>query len=134
VASPPMPGSTVDDAVDAIADAVDAHAVAGPNGVVIGESGVPVPDKPVVAVVVGYPSRVDVDLPLFRTVEEAVRALARIARYAAWRRSPIGTVPNLPSVSTVEGRVVVARQGPVSELLTAYGISTLTTVAASSVE
>jgi Acyl-CoA synthetase (NDP forming) len=134
VISPPLPGSSVDETVDAVADAVEAHALAGPNGIISGESNVPVPDKPVVAVVVGYPSRVDVDLPLFRTVEEAVRALARIARYAAWRRSPIGTLPDLPSVSTVEGRAVVARQGPVSELLAAYGISTLATVAASSVE
>src|SRR5690606_17916974 len=52
VVSPPMPGSTVDEAVDAVADAVEAHALAGPTGVIVGESGVPVPDKPVVAVVV----------------------------------------------------------------------------------
>jgi len=133
VISPPLPGSTVDEAVDAVADAMEAHAVAGPNGST-GPSTVPVPDKPVVTVVVGYPSRVDVDLPLFRTVEEAVRALARVAQYAAWRRAPIGTLPDLPAVSTEEGRAVVARRGPVAELLGAYGIRVLATVAASSEE
>lgn len=133
VVSPPLSGSSVDDAVDAVADAVEAHALAGPDGVrTIGESGLPVPDKPVVAVVVGYPSRVDADLPLFRTVEEAVRALARVARYAQWRRSPVGTVPDLPSISPADARAVVAQRGPVSALLEAYGISTLPTVQASS--
>src|SRR5690606_12987731 len=49
VISPPMPGSTVDEAVDAVADAVEAHALAGPGGVIDGESPVPVPVQAPVA-------------------------------------------------------------------------------------
>ena len=49
-------------------------------------------------------------VPAYPSVEESVRALGRVASYAAWRRSPAGTVPRL---STVDG----------PDLLTSYGIS-----------
>jgi acyl-CoA synthetase (NDP forming) len=138
VISPPVPGSTVDEAVDeavsAVADAVEAHSLALPDGVQLiasSGSGVPVPDKPVVVVVVGFAAKLDVDLPRFRSVEEAVRAVARVARYASWRRSPLGSVPALSSVSIEDARAVVAQQGPVASLLAAYGISVLPTRSAS---
>jgi acyl-CoA synthetase (NDP forming) len=139
VVSPPVPGATVEEAIDeavsAVANAVEEHSLAQPEGVhVIGASGsgIPVPDKPVVVVVVGFPSKVDVDLPRFRSVEEAVRAVARVARYASWRRSPLGSHPELPSVFLEDARTVVAAQGSVASLLAAYGIPVLSTLAASS--
>jgi hypothetical protein len=136
VVSPPLPGSSVDEAVTAVADALESYSVGLPDGVrEIGSSGsgLPVADKPLVTVVVGFPSAVAGDMPQFRTVEEAVRALARIARYASWRRTPLGSVPALPSVSVVEARSAVVAQAPVASLLSAYGVSVLPTVEASSV-
>jgi acyl-CoA synthetase (NDP forming)/GNAT superfamily N-acetyltransferase len=135
VVSPPLPESSVDQAVTAVADALESYSVELPDGVrEIGASGsgLPVADKPLVTVVVGFPSAAAGDMPQFRTVEEAVRALSRVARYAEWRRSPVGTVPALPSISVVDARAVVAAQGPVASLLSAYGVSVLPTVAASS--
>ena len=68
-------------------------------------------------------------LPLFPAIEEAVRALGRVARYAAWRREPIGTLPPLPGVDTALGTEVAARLAAAGttdrdadELLSAYGI------------
>ncbi|HEY7222937.1 MAG TPA: GNAT family N-acetyltransferase [Micromonosporaceae bacterium] len=123
VVSPPLPGSPVDDALYGIADAVDHHCVAGPQARIIGkEPEHPGPDKPVVTVLVATPSRVDLGLPTYRTVEEAVRALAHVSSYAAWRRRPPGTLPELAGMDSDAGRAVVARQGPVAELLAAYGI------------
>jgi acyl-CoA synthetase (NDP forming) len=47
-------------------------------------------------------------LPAYLTVEEAVRALGRVAAYAAWRREPAGTLPELPDVDTGRARMIVA--------------------------
>jgi acyl-CoA synthetase (NDP forming)/RimJ/RimL family protein N-acetyltransferase len=63
--------------------------------------------KPVVATVLA--ERPPPGVPAYPSVEEAVRALGRVVSYAAWRRSPAGTVPE---VSTVDS----------GDLLTAYGI------------
>ncbi|MET7423810.1 GNAT family N-acetyltransferase [Dactylosporangium sp. NPDC005555] len=52
-------------------------------------------------------------LPTYPAVEEAVRALGRVARYAAWRRSPVGTVPSFPRAPFTED---------VDDLLAAYGV------------
>ena len=80
VVSPPHAGPAVEEALAAITDALDDHATA---------------DKTVVAVAIASPSALDGRVPRFRSVEEAVRALARVVRYA---------------------------QGPVEELLATYGI------------
>jgi acyl-CoA synthetase (NDP forming)/RimJ/RimL family protein N-acetyltransferase len=37
-------------------------------------------------------------VPSYPSVEEAVRALGRVAAYAAWRREPAGELPDLPDV------------------------------------
>jgi acyl-CoA synthetase (NDP forming)/RimJ/RimL family protein N-acetyltransferase len=44
----------------------------------------------------GVPDRGTV--PAYPSVEEAVRALGRVAGYARWRRQPAGTVPALPDL------------------------------------
>jgi acyl-CoA synthetase (NDP forming)/GNAT superfamily N-acetyltransferase len=112
VIAPPLPGATIDDAVAAVASAV------------------PGADKPVVTTVVGAPSGVHDPVPRFGTVEEAVRALARVAQYAAWRREPIGEQPILSDVDTAAANVVVQHEGPATDLLAAYGVTELPTRAA----
>ncbi len=112
VIAPPLPGATacsVDDAVAAVASAV------------------PGADKPVVATVVGAPSGVQNPVPSFGTVEEAVRALAHVTRYAAWRREPVGETPDLSDVDTGAAEEIVQRRGSAGELLAAYGLTELTT-------
>jgi acyl-CoA synthetase (NDP forming)/RimJ/RimL family protein N-acetyltransferase len=66
-------------------------------------------------------------LAMYPAIEEAVRALGRVARYAAWRREPVGTLPNLPGVDSARGTGIAARlavgdRGQADELLAAYGI------------
>jgi acyl-CoA synthetase (NDP forming)/RimJ/RimL family protein N-acetyltransferase len=126
VVAPVLPESTVDEAVDAIAAAVDeAGADAAPGSCV---------DKPVLAVVMGFPARVDRAVPRFRAVEEAVRALAHVTRYAQWRRMPVGVLPSLSGADSSAGRALVARLGSAQELLAAYGVPVLATMPASTVD
>ena len=47
-------------------------------------------------------------VPAYDSVEEAVRALARVARYARWRREPAGRVPTLPDVDAPGARRLIA--------------------------
>ncbi|MDG6104601.1 GNAT family N-acetyltransferase [Dactylosporangium aurantiacum] len=54
-------------------------------------------------------------LPTYPAIEEAVRALGRVARYAAWRREPVGTVPTYPGVPAAASTGIEA-------LLAAYGV------------
>ena len=54
-------------------------------------------------------------VPSYPTVEEGVRALGRVAAYAAWRRSPVGRIPELPVVDS-------------PDLLVAYGIEVVASV------
>ena len=93
-------------------------------------------DKPVVAALVGMaagdPRPTESGVACFETVEAATRALAHVARYAAWRREPRGTVPDLSGVDSVRARAVAEREGPVEELLAAYGISVVPTRPAAS--
>ena len=53
-------------------------------------------DKPVVATLLTGTRPAGV--PAYPSVEEAVRALARVARYAQWRREPAGRLPILSIV------------------------------------
>jgi acyl-CoA synthetase (NDP forming) len=76
--APPLPGS---------------HEAAGFAAAVAGASG---GDKPVVATLVAGTGPAGV--PAYPSVEEAVRALARVARYASWRREPPGRLPQLSLV------------------------------------
>jgi acyl-CoA synthetase (NDP forming) len=77
---------------------------------------------------------------VFELPEQAVRALGHAARYAGWRRQPLGSRPELPGVDPARARTVVERalatgggwQGPevTAELLGCYGIATTPTVVA----
>jgi acyl-CoA synthetase (NDP forming) len=46
-------------------------------------------------------------VPVFDFPETAVRALGHVARYAAWRRRPVGTVPSLERVDADGARAVL---------------------------
>jgi acyl-CoA synthetase (NDP forming)/GNAT superfamily N-acetyltransferase len=109
VIAPPLPGGRVDDPVAAVAGAV-----AGA-------------DKPVIATIVGEPSTARGAVPHFGTVEEAVRALGHVTRYAAWRRQPVGEFPNLSDVDSEVARTIVTEQRSATELLAAYGMTVLPT-------
>ncbi|MFI6321925.1 GNAT family N-acetyltransferase [Nonomuraea sp. NPDC050556] len=117
---PPIPGK---------ADEVAAELVK-----VAGESG-----KPVVATFEGHlgmhralrlgapPQRGSI--PSFAAPEEAVRALARVVRYADWRRQPLAQPPALEDIDTALARTLVedaVKDGPVeidaAELLACYGL------------
>jgi hypothetical protein len=73
-------------------------------------------DKPTVATFLlgASPPRV----PAYPSVEEAVRALARVAGYAEWLRHPPGVLPEFPDVDPAAADL----NGPPSALLAAYGI------------
>ncbi|NJC63973.1 GNAT family N-acetyltransferase [Planosporangium flavigriseum] len=95
-------------------------------------------DKPVLAVFPSDPKWKSErsgpgTVPVYPTVEEAVRALGRAAAYAEWRREPSGTVPELPDADTGRARLIIAELaaaaktelgdlGEVDELLSCYGI------------
>ncbi len=54
-------------------------------------------------------------VPAYPTVEEGIRALGRVVAYAAWRREPLGHVPQLSTVDS-------------PDLLTRYGIQVVPSV------
>ncbi|GIF18415.1 acyl-CoA synthetase (NDP forming)/GNAT superfamily N-acetyltransferase [Actinoplanes tereljensis] len=102
VFAPPLPGQLPDEDGD-FAAALASVALAG--------------EKPTVATFLlgNLSSRV----PSYPSVEEAVRALARVATYADWLRRPPGILPSLPDVDPL----AVDVSGPPASLLAAYGIS-----------
>ncbi|MCM4083673.1 bifunctional acetate--CoA ligase family protein/GNAT family N-acetyltransferase [Paractinoplanes hotanensis] len=112
VFAPPLPGQLADEDAD-FAAALASVALAG--------------EKPTVSTFLlgSLTPRV----PAYPSVEEAVRALGRVATYADWLRRPPGVIPLLEGVDPVAAQV----DGPPSELLAAYGInvvpSTLATTA-----
>jgi acyl-CoA synthetase (NDP forming)/RimJ/RimL family protein N-acetyltransferase len=79
-------------------------------------------------------------LPCYPGVEEAVRALGRVAEYAAWRREPVGELPALSGVDVELARHVFARLdggGAVvdaAELLACYGVPVVPARQASSAQ
>jgi hypothetical protein len=66
-------------------------------------------------------------VPAYPSVEEAVRALARVASYADWLRRPPGVLPVL-SVDAADP------DGPPADLLAAYGIDVVPSTLASSAD
>jgi len=46
-------------------------------------------------------------VPFYGTVEEAVRALQRVTRYAEWRTHPLGELPDLDDIDPVFARTVI---------------------------
>ena len=101
VLAPPLPGQLVADDAD-FAATIASVALAG--------------DKPVV--VTSLVDRVRPGIPAYPSVEEAARALGRVAGYAEWRREPRGVIPPLSGVD-MERASVATDPG---ELLAAYGI------------
>ena len=116
VFAPPLPGQHVDDEDD-FADALARVARAGA--------------KPTVAAfLAGHaPSGV----PVYPSVEEAVRALARVVGYAEWLRRPPGTIPALPHIAPDAARLSAA-EVPAEQLLAAYGIDVVPARVAKSAE
>ncbi|HEY7274273.1 MAG TPA: GNAT family N-acetyltransferase [Actinoplanes sp.] len=113
VFAPPLPGQLPDSDAD-FASALATVALAG--------------EKPTVATfLLGVtPPRV----PAYPSVEEAVRALGRVAGYADWLRQPPGVLPQLSGVDPEAANV----DGPPSALLAAYGIEVVPSIAASTVD
>jgi acyl-CoA synthetase (NDP forming)/GNAT superfamily N-acetyltransferase len=74
-------------------------------------------------------------VPSYPTPERAVRAVAAAARYAQWRRRPVGTVPELAGVDADAARALVAEvlaggaagreltESEAARLLDAYGLA-----------
>ncbi|WP_203708664.1 bifunctional acetate--CoA ligase family protein/GNAT family N-acetyltransferase [Asanoa iriomotensis] len=104
VLAPPLPGQLVEDDAD-FAATIASVALAG--------------DKPVV--VTSLVERVQPGIPAYPSVEEAARALGRVAAYSQWRRQPPGTVPALSGVDMSAAAEAVAHDDR-EALLAAYGI------------
>jgi acyl-CoA synthetase (NDP forming)/GNAT superfamily N-acetyltransferase len=106
VFAPPLPGQLPDEDAD-FATALGSVALAG--------------EKPTVATFLlgQLPARV----PAYPSVEEAVRALGRVAAYADWLRLPPGRLPDLDVAP-------VTVDAPPADLLAAYGIDVVPSVAA----
>jgi acyl-CoA synthetase (NDP forming)/GNAT superfamily N-acetyltransferase len=111
--APPLPGQLADEG----GDFVEAVATVAREG-----------EKPTVATFLlgDLPAGV----PAYPSVEEAVRALGRVATYADWLRRPPGVLPVLSGVDPDAADV----EGPPSELLAAYGIEVVPSTLAGSVE
>ncbi|MEV4624208.1 GNAT family N-acetyltransferase [Asanoa sp. NPDC049573] len=91
------------------------------------------------AVVVGVPDPPPVlgsrRMPVYDLPEQAVRALDHAARYAAWRREPLGRRPELTGIDTERARAAVGRglaahdgwqpYAITAEILRAYGVPLL---------
>jgi acyl-CoA synthetase (NDP forming)/RimJ/RimL family protein N-acetyltransferase len=89
------------------------------------------PADPSFAVAPAYVDGDPLALPLYPAVEEAIRALGRVARYAAWRREPLGDLPDLSGVDTARAGELAAAMPPATQvgdrgeldaLLACYGI------------
>ncbi|MEU4214362.1 GNAT family N-acetyltransferase [Actinoplanes sp. NPDC026623] len=113
VFAPPLPGQLPDEDAD-FAAALGSVALAG--------------EKPTVATFLlgRLPPRV----PAYPSVEEAVRALARVAGYADWLRHPPGVLPPLSGVDPSAPEL----EAPPSELLAAYGIRVQPSTAVASLD
>jgi acyl-CoA synthetase (NDP forming) len=113
VFAPPLPGQLPDEDAD-FAAALGSVALAG--------------EKPTVATFLlgALPPRV----PAYPSVEEAVRALGRVAGYSDWLRRPPGVLPELSGVDPAAADL----DGPPSTLLAAYGIPVVPSLAAGTID
>ncbi|WP_433233484.1 GNAT family N-acetyltransferase [Micromonospora sp. CA-248260] len=117
VFAPPLPGQlTVEEA-----DFTAAVAAAVTGG------------KP--TVVTFLAGRVPVGLPAYPSVEEAVRALGRVGRYADWLRRDPGTPPELTGVDRAAGQAALRGDAAdAAALLAAYGIEVVGSAPAGTVD
>jgi acyl-CoA synthetase (NDP forming) len=111
VFAPPLPGQLPDEDAD-FAAALASVALAG--------------EKPTVATFLL--GRNPPKVPSYPSVEEAVRALARVSTYADWLRLPPGKTPPLTNINPTAKET----EGPPTDLLAAYGIPIVPSVAAGS--
>ncbi len=113
VFAPPLPGQLADEDTD-FAAALGSVALAG--------------EKPTVATFLlgSLPPRV----PAYPSVEEAVRALGRVASYADWLRRPPGVLPALTGLAPDAAEI----DGPPAALLAAYGIDVVPSTLAGSAD
>jgi acyl-CoA synthetase (NDP forming) len=101
------------------------------------------PERPVAVVVLGADGPTTVGerrAPVFDLPERAVAALARAARYAAWRREPLGQEPHLSDVDSSVARGVVHTalaygggwqpHSRIADILGRYGIPVVPTITA----
>ncbi|MFI7605347.1 GNAT family N-acetyltransferase [Micromonospora sp. NPDC049366] len=90
--------------------------------------------KPAVTTVLA--GRTPAGMPTYGGVEEAIRALGRVHRYADWLRRPPGTLPQLPGIDRAAGQAALRRDGAaeVAALLAAYGIDLVASVPARSAD
>lgn len=116
VFAPPLPGQLSDPETDFTTALPDARATG----------------KPVVATFLA--GRVPAGVPAYPSVEEAVRALARVTTYADWRRRPPGVLPELERVDRLAGQAALRADGAEAALLGAYGIEVVESARASSVD
>ncbi|RIV40849.1 bifunctional acetate--CoA ligase family protein/GNAT family N-acetyltransferase [Micromonospora radicis] len=73
--------------------------------------------------------RAPAGVPAYPSVEEAVRALARVTAYAEWLRRPPGALPELPRVDPAAAQAALRGDGADgSALLAAYGIEVVESV------
>jgi acyl-CoA synthetase (NDP forming)/GNAT superfamily N-acetyltransferase len=117
VFAPPLPGQLVGEDADFVS-ALASVALAG--------------DKPTAATfLVG---RLPAGVPSYPSVEEAVRALARVSDYADWLRQPPGVVPDLSGVDSGAARAALVEGGPqlAERLLEAYGVPVVRSIPADS--
>ncbi|MEO3777335.1 GNAT family N-acetyltransferase [Micromonospora sp. B11E3] len=111
VFAPPLPGQLTDTEADFTA--------ALPGALSAG--------KPTVATFLA--GRVPAGVPAYPSVEEAVRALGRVAAYADWLRRPTGTLPDLPRIDPAAGQAALRADGSdPAGLLAAYGIDVVPSV------
>jgi acyl-CoA synthetase (NDP forming)/GNAT superfamily N-acetyltransferase len=135
------------DAVLAVFVATRANDVPGMLSA-IGDAADAAATMPVAAVVVGAPdapaSLGQRRAPVYTLPEPAAHAMGHAARYAAWRREPLGCRPDLTGVDTERARSLVAAAlaegagwqpaGLITDLLACYGIATLPTVTATGLD
>ncbi|MEU8191354.1 GNAT family N-acetyltransferase, partial [Micromonospora carbonacea] len=93
VFAPPLPGQLTDTEAD--------FAAALPGALDAG--------KPVVATFLA--GRPPAGVPAYPSVEEAVRALARVAAYADWLRRPPGALPELPRIDPAAAAAALRADG-----------------------
>ncbi|MGS2614547.1 bifunctional acetate--CoA ligase family protein/GNAT family N-acetyltransferase [Micromonospora sp. LZ34] len=117
VFAPPLPGQLPDAEADFTA--------ALPSALAAG--------KPTVATfLVG---RAPAGVPAYPSVEEAVRALGRVAAYADWLRRPPGALPELPAVDREAAQAALRPEATdPAGLLAAYGIDVVESVPARSAD
>ncbi|WP_405112264.1 GNAT family N-acetyltransferase [Micromonospora sp. NBC_01405] len=117
VFAPPLPGQLTDPEAD--------FAAALPGAFGAG--------RPVVATFLA--GRPPAGVPAYPSVEEAVRALGRVATYADWLRRPPGVLPELPRIDPAAAQAALRADGAdPAGLLGAYGIDVAPSVPARSVD